>query len=125
MPDARALASAVLPVLDLFDGLEAVSDTRLTSVVVAVPAEDPAEGSALVEETHRAIKSAFLERGLLPGEFGRTLAGPGSRYEHLATRQSQVGEYLAFRRLLRQDRKYCEREPQWLDRFEAQFGKAS
>lgn len=125
MADPLALESAVLPLLDLFEGLEAISGTRLTSVVVVVPFADPASGSAIVEATHRRIKSAALERGLLPGEFGRALAGPGSRFTDIATRKSEVCEYLALRRLLRADRKYCEGEPRWLDRFEAIFGEAS
>jgi hypothetical protein len=125
MPDPIALQSALMPMLDLFDGLEAVSGTRLTSIIIVVPFADPASGSAIVEATHRAIKSAALDRGLLPGEFGRTLTGPGSRYTHIATRKSEIGEYIALRRLLRQDRKYCDREPQWLDRFETTFGAAA
>lgn len=125
MPDALALKSAFMPILDMFDALEAVSGSRLTSVVVVVPFDDEAHGSSIVETAHRAVKSAALERGLLPGEFGRTLAGPGSRYADISTRKSEVAEYLALRRLLRQDRKYCDHEPTWLRRFEAMFGEAS
>lgn len=125
MPDPLALKKAFVPLLDLFGLLETVSGTRLTSVVVVVPFAEPSSGSAIVEAAHREIKSLAMERGLLPGEFGRTLAGPGSRYAHIATRKSEVCEYLALRRLLRQDRKYCENEPKWLARYEAMFGKAS
>lgn len=124
-PDALALKSAFMPILDLFDVLEAVSGSRLASVIVVVPFADAARGSSIIEAAHRAVKSDALDRGLLPGEFGRTLAGPGSRYAHIATRKSEVAEYLAVRRLLHQDRKYCEYEPQWLRRFEAMFGQAS
>jgi hypothetical protein len=125
MPDPASLSQAVLPILDLFDGLEAISGKTLTSVVIVVPYVDPVAGSAIVESTQRAIKSAALQCALLPGEFGRKLDGPGSRYPDIATRKSEVGEYLAIRRVLRQDRKYCEREPLWLDQFEAIFGRAS
>jgi hypothetical protein len=105
------LANVMSETVDLLAPLQTdLGNQLLPCLVVAVPFDDPRGGSLLVEAAHRAVKPSALRRGAMVGEFGRALAGPGTRFKFLETRRAVHLEYFAVRTLLDIDGKYMNSE---------------
>lgn len=123
--DTTELVRWVIELIGLFPLVEQAfgEQGQLVSLVVRVPFDDGILGSRLVEAAHHMVKSTALEHGLLPGEFGRGLAGGGTRFPEVETRRSQVGETLVVRKLLPVDGKYVIDRPEWVSRFEQRFNQ--
>ncbi len=89
-------------VVEVFPGVQRAmgEHATLTSLVVAVPFEDPAHGTRMIEQAHREVKPEAVAAGVMVGEFGRLLGGGGSRYPEIRTRRSMRFEFFAIRTLL-------------------------
>lgn len=123
--DPDELVGWVTELIDLFPLVEQAFGEagQLVSLVIRVPFDDGFVGSQVVETAHHAVKSAALDRGLLPGEFGRQIRGGGTRFIDTETRRSAVGETLVLRKLLPADRKYVMDRPEWRERYERRFDR--
>ncbi len=125
-PDATFLLGAMDRLRSVFlaqeDSAGAGADEIYRAIVVVFPDLPPAAGAELIEHVQKTLKPAYIEQGLMIGEFYPTCPAPGLHNSLFRPMQTPVLS-LAIRHMTLQDAPFMLGDPAYIAGYTRLFGQ--
>jgi hypothetical protein len=83
----------------------------------------PVERSTIIDEAHQALKSAFVQRGLMLGQFHMTCPEPAVRNSEFPVMISPL-PFFAIRHMAQHDVLFLHQRTDWFSQYDARMGSS-
>jgi hypothetical protein len=97
-------------------------DAILQTLLVVFP-NIPIERSTVIDDAHQTLKSAFVQRGLMLGQFHMTCPEPAVRNPDFPAMVSPL-PFFAIRHMAQHDVLFLHQRPDWFSQYDARLGEA-
>lgn len=97
-------------------------DALLQTLLVVFP-DIPIERSTVIDEAHRTLKSAFVQQGLMLGQFHMTCPEPAIRNPDFYAMVSPL-PFFAIRHMAQHDVLFLHQCSDWFSQYDARLGDA-
>jgi hypothetical protein len=96
-------------------------DAILQTLLIVFP-DIPVERSTVIDEVHQALKSAFVERGLMLGQFHMTCPEPAVRNPDFPVMVSPL-PFFAIRHMAQHDVLFLNQRRDWFSEYDVRQGE--